>query len=395
MTETMQVDDAVERRAEVLRALGAGPDEVEELLRYNASAFRVPASGGLPALPLADEDFVGAWEGYFARAGEGGVFPVLRERLVQLRFPIREGISATEEYQAATRRGIFPSAGEEGLVLAEPGRLRSFLHPTAAGRLPVLLAENRDDFVALVRAMSRRNEPDVIPPSMGACMVSGFNNWDRVARLREAFGRGERAELFGGAEDWGTAFAAVVRERKELYQDCFVLLSNGAYSGVPAAAMGMDEEAWRAASVAIRLEHECAHYFTRRVLGSARNALHDELIADYAGIVAAAGRYRADWFLRFLGLEEEGWYREGGRLQNYRGKPPVSDASFGVLQALVRRAAANVEAFDAGLGAAERTVEGRARVLVALASLTLEEIGGEEGADALRERMQRGVEIEE
>lgn len=44
----------------------------------------------------------------------------------------------------------------------------------------------------------------------------------------------------------------------------------------------------------------------------------DELIADYAGIVAAWGRYRADWFLRFVGLEDYPRYREGGRLQNYR-----------------------------------------------------------------------------
>jgi hypothetical protein len=92
------------------------------------------------------------------------------------------------------------------------------------------------------------------------------------------------------------------------------------------------------------------------------------------GIVAAAGRYRADWFLRFCGLEGEDGCRAGGRLWNYRGDPPLSDAAFAVLQRLVRAAAHRLEAADAALGPAFHTPEGRARVLLALASFTLEEI---------------------
>jgi hypothetical protein len=180
----------------------------------------------------------------------------------------------------------------------------------------------------------------------------------------------------GGAGDWGAAFG-VLRARKELYQDRFILLSGGAYSGVPAGAMGLEPEAWSRASITIRLEHECAHYLTRRVLGSMRNNLLDELMADYAGIVAAAGRYRADWFLRFCGLEREAC-RADGRLWNYRGEPPLSDDAFAVLQRVVRAAAAEVERYDAGLPADARTPDGRARVLLAMAALTLEEIAAGE-----------------
>jgi len=87
------------------------------------------------------------------------------------------------------------------------------------------------------------------------------------------------------------------RSRKELYQDRFIILSSGPYSGVAAAEMGVPEDEWRRISLTIRLEHECAHYLTRQILGSMRNSLLDELIADFAGIVAATDRYRADWFL--------------------------------------------------------------------------------------------------
>jgi hypothetical protein len=311
------------------------------------------------------------------------VLPVLREHLVQLRFPVAEGTSGTQAYAAATRKGVLP-AGTDGLELEDADGLRLFIHPTPAGAVPVLAVPRRADFEALVRALVRKNEPVPLPASMGACMVAGYNNWSRVAELRRRWETGQvDAE---GAADWPAAFP-VVCARKELYQDRFILLSEGPYSGVPAERMGMAEDAWRAVSRTIRLEHECAHYFTRRVLGSMRNNLLDELMADYAGIVAAAGRYRADWFLRFCGLEDACGCRADGRLWNYRGDPPLSTAAFAVLQRLAAAAAARVEAMDAALDPVHRTPAGRARVLLALAGSTLEEIADEGAEERLLARL--------
>ncbi len=361
---------AREARAEVLRAHGAAAAETEELLAYTEPAFRVPDP--LPGpFPLADEPFVAAWEEYAAEAEERGAWPVLRERLVQLRFPVARGTSAGEAYRAATRRGepSWPEGG--GVRLRAPDRLRLFLHPTAAGRVPVLVAGHRDDFVALVRALARRNEPDPVPPSMGACIVGGYVNWDRVGALRRAWEAAHPDDPGG----WAAEMRALA-PRRELYQDRFVLLSRGPYSGVPAAAMGMTAPEWEEASLTIRLEHECAHHFTRRAFGSMRNTVHDELIADFAGVVSACGRFRAGWVLRFLGLEDFPRVREDGRLRNYRGDPPLSDGAFRVLGSLVRGAAMNLE--TAGLEQALdwRDMDGRARILAALARSGLEELAG-------------------
>jgi hypothetical protein len=93
------------------------------------------------------------------------------------------------------------------------------------------------------------------------------------------------------------------------------------------------------------LHHEATHYFTRRAFGSMRNNLLDELVADYIGLVAATGRYDADVFLRFMGLENHLQYRPGGRLENYRGRPPLGDDAFGVLQRSVVCAAQAIEQF--------------------------------------------------
>jgi hypothetical protein len=374
-----QVETGV--REQVLRGFGAGDAEVAELLAYNDNTFRLEGAPGPDAFPLPDEPFVEAWAGYVAEAERRGVLPVLREHLVQLRFPVRAGISQSEEYLAATRRGVLPDADEDGaLTLEAPDALRLFLHPTAAGHIPVLAAGSRADFVALLRALARRNEPDPVPMSMGATAIGGYVNWGRVAELRRRFEAGELDA--GGAPDWSTAFGWI-RERRELYQDRFVLLAPGGYSGVAAAELDLGEQEWLRTSLAIRLEHECAHYFTRRVLGSMRNALHDELIADYAGIVGVVGRFRADWFLRFMGLEDPLAYRPGGRLESYRGTPPLSDRAFAVLQALVRSAADNLEQADRRLRTAPAAGRSLPTMLLALGSFTLEELARPEAAEEL------------
>jgi hypothetical protein len=112
-----------------------------------------------------------------------------------------------------------------------------------------------------------------------------------------------------------------------------------------------------------------------------RNNVLDELIADYAGITAAAGAYRAAWFLRFVGLEDFPRYREGARLDLYRGTPPLSDGAFRVLHTLIQAAALNLERFDAHHGAAGPV--DRALILAALASLRLEDLAAPHAEDLL------------
>jgi hypothetical protein len=358
-------------RASVYHAFGATDAETSELLSYARGPYRREPAASV--YPLPDELFVATWEEYAKEATSVGVAPCLSRRLMQLRFPIQSGISASESYQAATRRGVPPTDQLGPPRWQRPDGLSLAIHPTPAGRIPIITSQDRGDFETLVRAMTRRNEPDVIPASMGACMVAGYNNWDRMATLRRAWAA-ERLEG-DNEEAWQERFAALVPQR-ELYQDRFIVLSAGPYSG--------RDGPWTPYSVVIRREHECAHYFTRRVFGSMRNSLVDELIADYAGIVAAIGRYRADWFLHFLGLEAYPACRETGRLHNYRGSPPLSDGAFDVLQAVVVRAARMVEEFDKDLPPGPRPPSLQATVITALARAGLEAMASGHSAEVLR-----------
>jgi hypothetical protein len=363
--------------AEALAALGASPAEAEELLVYNENVFDLGALGPETCFPLPDELFVAFWESVAGESRARDAFAVLRERLPQLAFPVREGISLTEGYVAATRRGVPVESIAEaiGLELEHPEAVELKIHESPAGRIPLLIARRRPEFVALIRALTKRNEPVPVPEAQGALMVSGYNNWSRIGELRRRWESLEPAAR--ETATWAEEFQRL-QSRRELYQDRFILLSDGPYSAVPAGDLGLETEEWREISLVIRRDHECAHYFTRRLFGSMRNNALDELIADYAGITGAIGRFRADWFLRFVGLEDFPRYRTGARLDIYRGDPPLSDGAFRILHCLLRDAAVNLERFD-GLQASKGVA------IAALASFRLEELAAP-GAEALIRR---------
>lgn len=360
-----------DHESQFLWKLGAGEQEIKELLTYNTNLFNQELLK-TTAIPMPDEPFIETWRLYRQEAKDGGVFPILQERLVQLRFPIQEGVSQTEYYRAATRRGVSVENIPEavGLTLDHPDQLELHLHQTLAGKIPLLVTPHRQDFVTLIQALAYRNEPQRIPNSMGACMVKGFNNWDRIRSYREKW---HKANPNCSEQNWQEEFKRLIPQ-KEGYQDRFIILSYGDYSGIPAEQLNLKNEEWTKKSFIIRREHEVTHYFTQRFFASARNNILDELIADYMGIKAALGYYRAEWFLRFVGLEQYPVYREGGRLENYLGTPPLSQEAFNVLQALVKRAAENLEHFDRKYSAQMD----KYKVMIALTRLNLIEFASVE-----------------
>ena len=110
------------QHADLLASYGATAAEIEELLAYNHNVFDRSVDQA-PTLPLPAEPHVAAWERYAREAAEVGAFAALRRRLVQLRFPIREGISKTDAYRAATLRGA--STARDGRSFrAEPRESR-------------------------------------------------------------------------------------------------------------------------------------------------------------------------------------------------------------------------------------------------------------------------------
>jgi hypothetical protein len=255
-------------------------------LAYNQNVFDF-SSVKLPQIfPPTSEPGVTVWKKY-AAAETAGVYEVLKPCLIQFPFPILAGIRETEEYCAATRKGKFPdeSAIATPLTFTEPEKLQLQLYQTLAGTIPVLITANREDCFTLVQALTKRNEPQPIPDSMGACTISVYNNWHRMEQYKQQWSCQQHKY---SETDWDAEFKRLI-PRKNLYQDRLIVLSTDPYSNVTASNLGLTETEWGQLSLKIRLEHESTHYFTRRFFGSMRNNMTDELIADYRGIVAALG----------------------------------------------------------------------------------------------------------
>lgn len=198
--------------------------------------------------------------------------------------------------------------------LAAPEDISAEIHVAAAGEIPVVRVGNASDFENIVTNLVHKgNRPQNIG-STGASFIYG-----KTTR--------------------------------------FIILSAKPYSNVSAATLGLDADDWQKKSMTLRLEHECTHFFTKKYFGSAQNHLHDELIADFFGITAAFGFYRADYFKFFMGIKGT----EGSRLAYYL--PDCSPELFDALKDIASSCADWLEAWSNGKEFAAMSHEERIRFL--------------------------------
>ena len=226
-------------------------------------------------------------------------------RFPQLSLPVAEGESETEEYRCAARRG--EPAGTTP-PFCDPGSILLEQASTPAGTVEILYLAERQDFLRTYRALAYRCEPAGIPDAVGACILDGLADWSRIRRHREEY------EGAGGS-DWSMEFRRFTAI-KENFRIALILLSAGVYSAVPAEKVGIDPVQWKQKSVIIRKYHELCHFVCRKKWPDKKEALRDEVYADFVGLMAAFGDYDPHIARLFLGVEGDG-FREGGRLAQY------------------------------------------------------------------------------
>jgi hypothetical protein len=156
-----------------------------------------------------------------------------------------------------------------------------------------------------------------------------------------------------------------------------ICLAEAGYSALSGKDVGVENEEWLEKSAAIRLHHECCHYFTLRALGGMKNHALDEVTADCVGQLAAFGRYDASLQRKFFGLKDfdlkdfdlkDGGIVQGGRLGFY-----VKNLPEGAVPLVCRKVG---EALDALEGYLEKNAEmaetsRRPELIVKLATLGL------------------------
>lgn len=292
-----------------------------------------------------DDPYVRSWEGYAVTYREEETFQLLKTCYPQLNFPIQEGINKTKDYIDVVLKGkSLPGSEGDTLLLNKPEGVRFTLHESIAGKVPVLTVADDEDFVKIVQCLLYKNNPTPVPHSMGALLLNGINNWDRIKALKTKW------QQNNPSESWNQEFSKNILPNPGLHKDKLIILSTKPYSAVSADFLGLTEADWMSQSLTLRLEHECTHLYTLSRYGCASNNLHDELVADYIGISNTIGFYSKEWMLAFMGLEGYPNYRQGGRLENYVNHANLTLEDFRQLIPVIKCAIENIASFDAVVG---------------------------------------------
>lgn len=357
----------------VLQADGA--DFSDELKLYFQNKFS--SSEINMQLSFIDEPYISSWESYCTNSVDESASQVLKKCYPQLNFPIEEGINKTQEYIDAVLKGKTDAINwNNTLKLINPEGIEIKIQESIAGKVPVLKVPDAQDFIQIVQCLLHKNNPTHVPASMGAFLVNGINNWDRLHTLKNDW------LANNPLGNWNEEFSENVLPNSGLFKDKAIVLSTKSYSNVAASSLGISESAWKTYSYSIRLEHECTHLYTLKKYGLASNNLHDELIADYIGITKTIGYYNKDWMLAFMGLEEYPKYRKGARLENYLADTNLSSENFEELTELIKNAVENIAIFDTELGEINSDKD-QMRRINALCEIDVLEISSKNGANLL------------
>lgn len=282
------------------------------------------------------------------------IFEKLKSCYPQLCFPIELNIKNTKAYIDATLKGI-NNQSNQSLGLEKTNKLKFYIHESMGIKAPVLIVSNKKDFVKIIQALSHKNDPIPVPDSMGAAVIKGLNNWQRINNLKQQFFSDDPLG------NWGREFTENIIKNKSLYQDELIILSTKPYSNISGENLTLSQDKWTNYSLIVRLEHEFTHLYTLKEYGKMSINLHDELIADYIGICKAFGSFNKNWMLYFLGLENFPEYRKGARLENYMNFE-LSSQCFKDLTNIIKKAIDNIEKFDREIGKIKSMQDQKARI---------------------------------
>lgn len=328
------------------------------------------------------------WNEFLADGLRGtNAIDFLKQCFPQFCFPIEKDIHLTQSYKDAVLKGKFDGIDfkENLLLFNDIDNLSFFIYESFAGEIPVLIVPDKNDFEKIIQVLIYKNNPVNLSPSMGASLISGINNWKRINILKE------RWELDKSKSTWIEEFQKNILPFHHLYKDQLIVLSKKSYSNIDAEKLKIDETEWLSASFKIRLEHECTHLYTIKRFGTAKNNLHDELIADYVGIIKSFGSYNKNLMMHFMGLENFPNYRKGARLENYIKEIEINSPDFLFLTTIIKNAIDNITLFDNIIGPANSNKEIKNRI-ESLCKVDLLDIASKRGSELiLKEYFQNSI----
>lgn len=354
--------------------------EVQTLDDYLSRRFE-PVDPVSIDVPVPPQRHVEWWRA--GPAAPGATVEDLVSEVAQFRIDVAEGASKSAKYRRLVL-AAGPPAREDvaaGPVFTSPETVDVWIHEHDAGPLPVVRCGDRRDFERCFHALAGRCEPVEVPVAVHALYLAGLPNPTRTRALHNAW------LANGGLEsDWPIEMRRLKTEDRTTFHDQVVLVHDAPYAGLDASDVDPDysSDEWIERSRILRLEHECTHHATDRLLGSYRLHVLDELLADLMGFTKATGRFEAAVFLAGLGIHGRD-VTPDGRLWTYIGD--LDRAGIGDLVDITTRIAANLETIAPLFITDDRR---RLRRLLVLASDGMDRLQDADWPDRFSTRIEAG-----
>ena len=205
----------------------------DELTLYFKNKFS--SSDKLPS-SFIDDPSVKSWKGYCKESIEHGAFQVLKKCYPQLNFPVTEGINKSQPYIDAVLKGrVGYIAIENNLEFNNSEGIEISIFDSIAGKIPVVKIPDSQDFIQIIQCLLHKNNPTSVPLSMGACLVNGINNWDRLHTLQHNW------VADNPTGNWNEEFSKNVLSNPTLFKDKIIILSTKSYSNVSNNILGLSD----------------------------------------------------------------------------------------------------------------------------------------------------------
>lgn len=232
----------------------------------------------------------------------------LSKRYPVLYVPISEDINLN--YKETTLKGnLLESSYLKDFITSENDYIMTI--NTEVGNVDVVFLYERHDFeLFLMKTIYKCIQTD-IPNTIGAMMISGINNWQKINNHLENYTGIDKNQEF-----------KKFTSNKDNYKDFLLLISNGFYSNISPIEVNFEPNVWLEKSCQIRIYHECTHFICRKLWADKKNIIFDEIVADCIGLKSAFGFYDKSMAKKFLGFNDNNVYI-GGRLEFYCEKSNI------------------------------------------------------------------------
>lgn len=223
------------------------------------------------------------------------VWKALENRYPQLRLPISEGMSKSDQYKRVALRGLEVEDKQNNFV---PSSEDLLIHTTfESNPVELLFIRNRENFEHFIQIMAYRCEPHEIARKSSVFTLTEVINWSKIKAHKREY-------LKLGGKDWEKELDSFMSNRKNYTETLIVVGFKEEDSYENICSKLQEGKEFRVYSK-IKLFTQYAGFIATRKVLRKKEKILNYLLNQCIGLVSAAGEYDIEIAKALSGYEEK------------------------------------------------------------------------------------------